>query len=176
MKNLKSYNSMLAEKKLSRQDEVDSNFRDLSASGDLDDLDYFLNHGNNKLLVADVNSKDPHTGMTALHNAASAGHKKVVVFLLDNGAAIDQEDFFGNTPLYQAAHWDRTGDYLDMEWKAWEQGMVAKLLIQRGADPFKAFKDPQKIIEFFKGDIDWMEEPLTTKLKRMQRGKSAFGM
>ena len=117
---MKSYNSMLAEKKLSRQDEVDSNFRDLSASGDLDDLDYFLNHGNNKLLVADVNSKDPHTGMTALHNAASAGHKKVVVFLLDNGAAIDQEDFFGNTPLYQAAHWDRTGDYLDMEWKAWE--------------------------------------------------------
>ena len=67
-------------------------------------------------------------------------------------------------------------DYLDMEWKAWEQGMVAKLLIQRGADPFKAFKDPQKIIEFFKGDIDWMEEPLKTKLKRMQRGKSAFGM
>ena len=98
------------------------------------------------------------------------------MFLLDNGAAIDQEDFFGNTPLYQAAHWDRTGDYLDMEWKAWEQGMVAKLLIQRGADPFKAFKDPQKIIEFFKGDIDWMEEPLKTKLKRMQRGKSAFGM
>lgn len=163
MENLKSYNSMLAEKGLSGQDRIDRELLHHSLRGDLDNLGRLLNHGNDGLLVADVNSKDPHTWMTALHNAAREGHKKVVGFLLDNGAAIDLEDSFGDTPLGHAVERKRRG--------------VSRLLIQRGADPFKAFKDPNEIVEFFQGDIDWWPEgPLKTKLQRMQRGKSAFGM
>ena len=153
---------MLAEKKLSGQDLVDSDFRKLSLRGDLDNLYYYINHGNVRPYVADVNSKDPDTGMTALHNAALKGHEKVVEVLLDNGAAIDPEDFFGNTPLGHAVK-------KNME-------HVVRLLIQRGADAFKAFDDPLKIIEFFKGDIDWMPEGLKTKLMRAKRSRQAFGM
>lgn len=57
---------------------------------------------------------------------------------------------------------------------------VASGLIGCGADPMSAFNSPEEILSFFDGDLSWVqgmpEGPLKAKLKRMQRGKSAFGM
>ena len=39
------------------------------------------------------------------------------------------------------------------------------------------FKTHEEVMEFFDGDVSWMPDgPFAAKLKRMQRGKSAFGM
>lgn len=54
---------------------------------------------------------------------------------------------------------------------------TARDLIVLGVDPLLAFKDAQHVFEFFDGDISWMPEgPTKSKLLRMQKGKSAFGM
>lgn len=53
---------------------------------------------------------------------------------------------------------------------------LAKDLIEEyGMDPFLYFKDLESVIDFFKGDLDWWSDP-PEKIKRMRRGKSAFGM
>ena len=82
--------------------------------------------------------------------------------LLDAGADANITDDRVRVPLYWA---ERSG-----------QPDVARLLILRGADPLKVFKDPTKVLSFFNGDIDWMPDALKAKLLRMKRGKSAFGM
>ena len=115
---------------------------------------------------ADVNVRSS-TASTPLHNAAMHGYAKVAKFLLDKGAEVDLEDNRGKTPLHVAAR-ER-------------HRTVARILIQGGADPFTVFKSAAEILSFFDGDIDWMpegplKEDLKAKLKRMQRGKSAFGM
>ena len=57
---------------------------------------------------------------------------------------------------------------------------VASGLIGCGADPMSAFNSTEQILSFFDGDLSWLpgmpEGPMKDKLKRMQRGKSAFGM
>jgi hypothetical protein len=57
---------------------------------------------------------------------------------------------------------------------------VASGLIACGADPAHAFSSTEEILSFFDGDLSWLpgmpEGPMKDKLKRMQRGKSAFGM
>lgn len=50
------------------------------------------------------------------------------------------------------------------------------LLVKAGGNPLKEAK-ADELLGMFNGDIDWMPEgDLKEKLKRMQRGKSAFGM
>ena len=108
----------------------------------------------------DAMDKDANT---PLHFAAGLGNTDMARLLLDRGAQVDSVDVNGHTPLRSAVI-NRRAD-------------VPKLLILRGADPLNAFDSPEEIIKFFNGDIDWMPEgPTKTKLKRMQRGKSAFGM
>lgn len=43
-------------------------------------------------------------GWTALHAAASNGHKDVMILLISNGIMIDAQDDSGNTALHIAAH------------------------------------------------------------------------
>lgn len=50
-----------------------------------------------------VNAANPANGRTALHAAASNGHKKLVAFLLSRGADANAQDNEGNTPLHLAA-------------------------------------------------------------------------
>jgi len=101
-------------------------------------------------------------GATPLHLAAGRGNREIVEVLLDAGADIDPVNTAGSTPLRYAAKNRKDA--------------ISRLLIERGADPFKAFKNPEEIIEFFKGDVEWMPEQTKSKLMRMQRGRSAFGM
>jgi hypothetical protein len=102
-------------------------------------------------------------GYTPLHAAIAFGNYTSAKLLIERGANIEARNPGGDTPLYIA--------------RSRRESDIAMLLIQGGADPFTAFENAAEILEFFKGDIDWMSEgPLKTKLKRMQRGKSAFGM
>jgi len=56
------------------------------------------------------------------------------------------------------------------------QTEVAKLLIQRGADPSKAFPNMKEILEFFRGDVDWWPEgAMKDKLMRTAKVRNLFG-
>lgn len=52
---------------------------------------------------ADLNAPNPVQGWTALHAAAYNGHKKLVAYMLTNGANANAQDNDGNTPLHLAA-------------------------------------------------------------------------
>ena len=67
-----------------------------------------------------VNTGRAEDGRTPLHAASERGHRKMVTFLLKEGAVIDQKDNAGNTPLHLAA----------------ERGHVrtVRLLLDNGAD------------------------------------------
>lgn len=97
-------------------------------------------------------------GMTPLHWAAKYNGLKFIDLFLDAGAEIDAVSKWGNTPLSLTLH---------------DSTRTARHLIKRGADPFKTGKDPQEIIDFFKGDIDWMPEDVRTKLKNIMGKKSS---
>lgn len=53
---------------------------------------------------------------------------------------------------------------------------IIKILILKGADPLLVFDDAQKVVDFFGNDIEWMPEDLKQKIRRMSKGKVAFGM
>lgn len=53
--------------------------------------------------------------------------------------------------------------------------LAIDLIEEYGMDPFLYFKDLESIMDFFKGNLDWWSDP-PEKIKRMRRGKSAFGM
>ncbi len=69
---------------------------------------------------ADVNAKDPETGYTPLHWAASQGNTKVAETLIAKGADVKAVDNLGRTPLHAAA----ASNYPD----------VVALLIEKDAD------------------------------------------
>lgn len=137
--------------------------------------------------------------ITPLHDSVFGGAPfSIFMMLIEAGANIEAEDRFKQTPLHWAAHWGRTDamevlinmganiDAIDAEhdtplYEAVRMGYrdAARMLIEAGSDPMRVFDDMDEVIEFFSKDgyIDLMPEgPLKAKLKRMQRGKQAFGM
>lgn len=62
------------------------------------------------------------TGMTALHYAAVSGHQEIVTLLLNHGWDYDNQDWRGSTALIKASEHG--------------QAPAAKILLDRGADPF----------------------------------------
>ena len=156
MKNIKSYTQTLNEAE--GQDALNKRLLAAAEKGKTNTVKDLLDRG------AQVDARDKYADQTPLHLAAWYRHEDTIRLLLDKGAQIDAMDVYGHTPLYNAAF---------MGFSAY----TARLLILNGADPFKAFEDPSEIIEFFNGDVDWWPEgELKVKLKRMAKGKSAFGM
>lgn len=68
---------------------------------------------------------DPCKGMTALQLAAEAGHSKMVLFLLHNGAYIAATDDKKRTALHLAAY----GVHTDVVTKLLEKGQILGLLM-----------------------------------------------
>lgn len=155
MKNIKGYTQALNE--LDEQGDLNSKLLIATKSGNFYSVKRLLDRG------AEVDARD-EDGQTSLHWAAWYGEYYIDIerILLDKGADPNAAADDGRTPLHLAVVNDNTS--------------AAKLLIQSGADPFKAFKGTEDVLKFFNGDISWMPEELKVKLKRMQRGKSAFGM
>lgn len=153
MKNIKTYTALLNEAE--DQEFLDRMLQHAALNGNTDDARSLLDRGAQIDVMPD--------GYAPIHYGLHSSHTGILDLLLDRGAQIDPVNHHGETPLKMAVTLDRPHH--------------AKLLILRGADPFKAFKDPGEILWFFDGDIDWWPEgDLRTKLKRMQKGKSAFGI
>ena len=187
MKNIKSYTQTLNEAE--GQNALNKKLMDAAEKGNTNIVADLLDMG------AQVDARNPF-GWTVLHWAATNGHTDTAMLLLDRGAQVDARNPFGWTVLHWAARNGKTDvsrllldrgaqvDARDEEgWAPLHYAAlnghtdIVRLLILRGADPLNAFDSPEEIIKFFNGDIDWMPEgPTKTKLKRMQRGKSAFGM
>lgn len=150
-----------------------------------------------ELLLDRGSDVDPKTtsGSTPLSLAAGSGFSGIVELLIDHGASIDTVDRLGRKPIHRAKNVDvlklllERGADVDEEtvsdpprtplYYAVMLGMptLAKFLIQKGADPLKAFARLNQMLEFFRGDVSWIPEgELKAKLHRMQRGKGAFGM
>ena len=73
--------------------ELDENLRRDAYFGDIEAVKKHLDEG------ARVNSADSEFLTTALHDAASQGHYKIVKILIDNGAELNANDAEGMTPL-----------------------------------------------------------------------------
>ena len=150
-----------------------------------------------ELLLDRGSDVDPKTtsGNTPLSLAAGNGFSGIVELLILRGASIDTVDHLGRKPIHRAKNVDvmklllERGADVDEEtvsdsprtplYFAILLGVtsLAKFLIQKGADPLKAFIRPQDILDFFNGDISWMPEGRTkAMLTRMKRSKQAFGI
>lgn len=68
-----------------------------------------------------ANAVEPKRQVTALHNAAAQGHKRIVLRLLELGANVNAADWHGVTPLLTAVH----GGHFE----------IVQILLQAGADP-----------------------------------------
>jgi len=84
-----------------------------AAEGDVSRLEYVLARDPDM-----ANARD-REGVSPLHYAASGGHEKAVLVLLEKGAKIDANTFSGATPLYLASAKGRTA--------------TVRLLIENGA-------------------------------------------
>ena len=165
MKNLKTYTQSLNEE--SDQEALDRAMRYSVIISPVSKVEHLLDRG------ADINSTDPDDGSTALHKAAFLGNEQMARMLLGRGADPNQGDMHGNPPLYlHMEQQPEPGDEHGME----EHMSFTRLMVLNGADPFKAFDTPEDMMEYFNGDLDWMPDDLRAKIKRMQRGKRAFGM
>lgn len=134
---------------------------------------------------ADPNYKDVW-GAAALHYVLR--HPEMVELLLEFNADPDTEDRFGKTPLEsiakkflskvkQGLEDGLTGSDVFIGWfddkQIWQKS--AKLLILAGASVFDAFKDPEDVLTFFEGDIDWMPVVIKNVIMRNQRSQDLFG-
>jgi len=165
MKNIKTYTQSLNEE--SDQEALDRAMRYSTMFAPVSRVEELLDRG------ADINSEDPGNGRTALHKAAFLGNEQMARMLLGRGADPNQGDMHGNPPLYlHMEQQPEPGDEHGME----DHMSFTRLMVLNGADPLKAFDTPEDMMEYFRGDIEWMPEALRASIRRRIRGKQAFGM
>lgn len=83
---------------------------------------------------ASLEARDRH-GFTAIDQAVGEGSLKIVEFLLKAGANVNGRTANG-TPLHTAC--------------AWRRPLIARLLLQHGADPSLLDEDGRRPIDFIK--------------------------
>lgn len=108
---------------------------------------------------------------TPLHVACTRRNMGIIRLLIDEDADIEARDAVGNTPLYWARGYSNERSLPNLGEK---DTTAVRILIERGADPFTAFKDAVDIIKFFGGDIGWMPEGLRLKLERARKAHGLF--
>lgn len=89
-------------------------------------------------------------GITALMAAARAGKAALVAWLADRGALLDRRELQGWTALHFSVVGDRPCPS-DPGAQDGGHGEVARLLLERGADPLLVTKDGQTVIEPMEG-------------------------
>lgn len=127
----------------SQETEKTSCLQEASALGNLEIVNYLLEHGAN---VDQQNSK----GKTALHRAVYKKQKEVVKLLIDCGADVNLEDNTERTPLHWAGtvciyfavlrHWTAFFGYYE----------IAKMLVDGGADLVKIDKTKKRASQIAK--------------------------
>ena len=150
MKNTKTYTQTLSE--TWKQVILDGYLLRAAEAGDVEKAKTLLNSG------AKIDAWDEE-GWTPLIWAADKGNADVVRLLLDRGADPDEVDNYNKTTLHFAAHNGHLA--------------VIKLLIQTGADPDEVDKRGRTPIDLANANG---HTEVAKLIKRMQRGKSAFGM
>lgn len=98
-----------------------------------------------------------HPGWTALHYAATGGHRDVVAFLVEQHAYVDALSPNGTTPLMMAAREGHTG--------------VARALVEAGADPSlrndSKLGAPEYMLRAgYPEEAKWLAERATAFLRR----------
>lgn len=128
---------------------------------------------------ADVDMEDPSTGTTPLMYATAWPSLNIIRLLLSKGADPEKKNREGKNAMWYAKEVDKNVWRFEMEaggFSAREAEGLMRLLINSGANPFTVFKDVDEFVSRFGSDLSWMPEELRVKIKRMQRGKQAFGM
>jgi hypothetical protein len=121
---------------------------------------------------ANVNLPE-ESGRTPLHNAILHEYPslKVVDLLLDLGANPNLETDGGTSCLKMALNLFKSRSE-----ESYMGKRIAKLLIERGADPLKAFDGNTKaMIGFFNNDISWMPKNVQERIAKINRSKKLFG-
>lgn len=86
-------------------------------------LDNNIEEVKKALSNCDVDEQEETTGFTALHYCAQNKYLDIAKFLIDNGAAVDIKDNYGNTPLFKAVFFSEG------------KTEMIKLLLDAGANP-----------------------------------------
>lgn len=121
------------------------------------------------LLDAGVNPNGRDTsGRTplAILAANNDGNWDRYDLLFKYGADPNIPDYDGHVPL----HWP-------FKYMSSDDRDIAKILILNGADPSRVVDGPQKVLDLFDGDIDWMPDgPVKNELRRSKKSKNLFGI
>ena len=119
-----------------------------------------------KLLLsrgADPNSQTVNGTTPVLSPAADLVNGAAVLkVLLDAGANLNVPTNTGNTPMKRALGY-------------YNKPFIIGLM-RGGVNIMDEFKNIDELSEYFFGDLSWIPDDLMEKIKRTQRGKSAFGM
>lgn len=119
-----------------------------------------------KLLLsrgADPNSQTIN-GTTPVLSAAAdlVNGAAVLKVLLDAGAKLNAPTNQGNTAMKRALGY-------------YNKPFIVGLM-RGGVNIMNEFKNIDELSEYFFGDLSWIPDDLMEKIRRTQRGKSAFGM
>ena len=171
--------------------EEDDLFLQSAREGDIGSCKYLLDKRG-----ASINAQDDYAGQTALYHAADRWKDDVVEFLVARGADPNIREWeYDETPLSIAVVTgnEKAIDLILGSGKCSKETLhgamesafvhgyrqeVVKLMkhaFDRGINPL-FIDDAGVLVNFFNGDLSWAPDDFKEKIKRMQRGKQAFGM
>jgi ankyrin repeat protein len=114
---------------------------------------------------ADPNKRDDSYDIP-MNRAAYRVDSDSIKYLIDGGSEVNEDHLRTVVGRFRVRDWDRL-----------ETLKSVSYILKAGVSPWNVFSGPIELVEFFEGHLDLIEDVIPKdKLKRMQRGKSAFGM